>query len=171
MQSRIWKGSLATDANDQNSVLSFICTVCIAASLGELASIYPTSGGKTPFLPIVSSWSVLTYEILKTGQYHWTAGLAPETSRAFASWATGWISVGGQIVLTASAAFSAGLQFQACITVNNPSYVPERWHGMMFYWMVLAYSLVMNIWGYKLLPHMNVISGKAPLYIHLCDFC
>jgi len=29
------------------SILSFICTVCIACSLGEIASIYPTAGGRS----------------------------------------------------------------------------------------------------------------------------
>ncbi|CAH0023191.1 unnamed protein product [Clonostachys rhizophaga] len=127
-----------------NYVLSFICTVCVAASLGELASIYPTSGG----------------------QYHWTAALAPPSTKSFAAFATGWISVGGQTILTASAAFAAGLQFQACITLNHDDYVPERWQGMLFYWAVLVYALVMNIWGFKLLPHVNIVSGV----IHISGF-
>lgn len=79
-----------------------------------------------------------------------------------ASWFTGWISIGGQIVLTASAAFSAGLQFQGLITLNHPdSYVPARWQGMLFYWLVLLYSAALNIWGSKILPHTNLASGKS----------
>lgn len=78
------------------------------------------------------------------------------------SWFTGWISCGGQIVLTASAAFAAGLQFQALITLNNPdSYIPERWQGMLFYWLVLVYSLAVNLWGSKIIPHTNMVSGKS----------
>lgn len=95
-----------------------------------------------------------------SGQYHWTAALAPPSTKSFAAFATGWISVGGQTILTASAAFAAGLQFQACITLNHDDYVPERWQGMLFYWAVLVYALVMNIWGFKLLPHVNLVSGK-----------
>lgn len=80
-----------------------------------------------------------------------------------ASWFTGWISIGGQIVLTASAAFSAGLQFQGLVTLNNPdSYVPTRWQGMLFYWLVLLYSAAVNIWGSKILPHTNLASGNFP---------
>jgi choline transport protein len=79
--------------------------MAIACSLAEIASIYPTAGG----------------------QYHWVAVLAPPRQRIITSWLTGWISVGGKIVLTASAAFAAGLQFQSLITMNNPdSYLPER---------------------------------------------
>ncbi|PQE33962.1 amino acid permease protein [Rutstroemia sp. NJR-2017a WRK4] len=86
-----------------------------------------------------------------------------------ASWFTGWISIGGQIVLTASAAFSAGLQFQGLITMNNPdTYVPTRWQGMLFYWLVLLYSAVVNIWGSRILPHTNLTSdveAVSPIHI------
>ncbi|KAH6693559.1 choline transport protein [Plectosphaerella plurivora] len=105
-----------------NYVLSFLCTVCIASSLAEIASIYPTAGG--------------------------------------------WISVGGQTILTASAAFAAGLQLQSLIILNDDSYVPQRWQGMLFYWAILVYAMVMNIWGSKALPHANLISGV----IHVTAF-
>ncbi|RNJ60334.1 hypothetical protein D7B24_008716 [Verticillium nonalfalfae] len=105
-----------------NYVISFLCTICVASSLAEIASIFPTAGG--------------------------------------------WISVGGQTILTASAAFAAGLQLQALITINNDNYVPERWQGMLFYWAVLVYAMVMNIWGSKALPHANLIAGV----IHVTAF-
>src|SRR4051812_34912620 len=95
------------------------------------------------------------------GQYYWVAELAPARTRAVASWCTGWISIGAQLVLTASAAFAGGLQLQAMITLNNDdgSYIPARWQGMLFYWLVLAYSALINIWGSKILPHTNLTSG------------
>ncbi|KAH7389189.1 amino acid transporter-like protein [Cadophora sp. MPI-SDFR-AT-0126] len=127
-----------------NYIISFVGTVAIAASLAEIASIYPTAGG----------------------QYHWVAALAPKSQMLVGSWFTGWISIGGQIVLTASAAFAAGLQLQALITVNNDGYVPQRWQGMLFYWMIILYSAVVNIWGSKVLPHTNLASG----IIHIVGF-
>lgn len=121
------------------SIISFLGTVAIALSLAEIASIWPTAGG----------------------QYHWVAVLAPRNARVTASWFTGWISVGGQIVLTASAAFAAGLQLQALITLNQPeTYVPKRWQGMLFYWLVLLYAAAVNILGSKILPHTNLASGE-----------
>ncbi|KAI3556948.1 amino acid permease [Colletotrichum abscissum] len=120
-----------------NFVLSFLCSVCIASSLGEIASIYPTAGG----------------------QYHWVAALCPPRSRSLAAFTTGWISVGGLIVFCASAAFAAGLQTQSLIVINDDSYIPARWQGMLFYWAVLLYSAALNIWGSKMLPHANMISG------------
>ncbi|CZR54079.1 related to HNM1-Choline permease [Phialocephala subalpina] len=128
-----------------NYLTSFLGTVAVACSLAEIASMYPTAGG----------------------QYHWVALLAPSKSSISASWFTGWISCGGQIVLTASAAFSGGLQLQALITLNHEdSYIPQRWQGMLFYWLVLAYSLVLNLWGSKILAHTNLASGV----IHIVGF-
>lgn len=95
----------------------------------------------------------------KGGQYYWVAALAPVSSRRVASYATGWISLGAQIIFTTSACFAAGLQLQALIIMNNPSYVPERWHAMLLVWAVLAYAAAINIWGPKLLPHLNLASG------------
>ena len=65
-------------------------------------------------------------------------------------------------MLTASAAFAGGLQLQALITLNNPdTYIPTRWQGMLFYWLVLLYSCAVNIWGSKVLPHTNLASGTS----------
>lgn len=105
--------------------------------MAEIASMYPTAGG----------------------QYHWVAAFAPLRIRPFASWITGWINIGGQLCLTASAALSAGLLFQALLILNNPSYVPQRWHGVMFYWLVLAYSFVVNVYGSRFLAGTNLAAG------------
>ena len=137
------------------SIISFFGTVAIALSLAEIASIWPTAGGMR-CSKNQTNVSVNNF----VGQYHWVAVLAPPDTRVVASWFTGWISVGGQIVLTASAAFAAGLQLQALITLNHPdSYVPQRWQGMLFYWLVLLYAAAVNIWGSKILPHTNLASG------------
>ncbi|KAF4769700.1 hypothetical protein HAV15_012029 [Penicillium sp. str.  len=119
-------------------IITLIGTMFVVLSLSEIASIYPTAGG----------------------QYHWVHCLTPVSYQATASWFTGWISIGGQLVFSASAAFAAGLQLQALITLNNPnSYTPTRWQGMLFYWFILAYSTAVNIWGSKVLPHTNTIAG------------
>ncbi|KAK8045035.1 hypothetical protein PG993_005059 [Apiospora rasikravindrae] len=144
-----------------NYILSFLCAIAIASSLGEIASIYPTA--------TILSRNVFTdssFVSSKGGQYYWVAALAPVSSRRVASYSTGWISLGAQIIFTTSACFAAGLQLQALIIMNNPSYVPERWHAMLLVWAVLAYSAVINIWGPKLLPHLNLASGV----IHIAGF-
>ncbi|KAK8924335.1 hypothetical protein H634G_06470 [Metarhizium anisopliae BRIP 53293] len=127
-----------------NYVLSFFFSMCVAASLGEIASIYPTAGG----------------------QYHWVAALCPGPSKMTAAYVTGWISVGGQIILTSSAAFAAGLQTQALIVLNDDGYIPLRWQGMFLYWGVLTYAAILNIWGMRVMPHVNILSG----IIHIAGF-
>ncbi|KAJ5211391.1 Amino acid/polyamine transporter I [Penicillium cf. griseofulvum] len=128
-----------------NYVITLIGTMFIVLSLSEIASIYPTAGG----------------------QYHWVHCLTPASYRATASWFTGWISIGGQLVFSASAAFAAGLQLQALITLNHlGSYTPNRWQGMLFYWLILAYSTALNIWGSKVLPHTNTTAGV----LHVAGF-
>ncbi|KAF2135632.1 uncharacterized protein K452DRAFT_172152 [Aplosporella prunicola CBS 121167] len=122
-----------------NYIIAFFGTLLTACSLAEIASVYPTAGG----------------------QYHWVACLSPAPTRVVSSWFTGWISIGGQLVLTASAAFAAGLQLQALIVLNDEdgSYVPQRWQGMLFYWLILGYSAAVNVWGSRILPHTNTASG------------
>lgn len=95
------------------------------------------------------------------------AALCPPRSRSLAAFTTGWISVGGLVVFCASAAFAAGLQTQALIILNDDAYIPQRWQGMLFYWAILLYSAALNIWGTKLLPHANMISGKHILILAL----
>lgn len=136
VKSRPYQKELYTDPG---SIISFLGSVAIVVSLAEIASICPTPAG----------------------QYHWVAMLAPAKRRVTASWVTGWITIGGQIVFTASAAFAGGLQLQALVTLNNPdSYIPQRYQGMLFYWLVLLYSLVVNILGSKVLPHFNMAAGE-----------
>lgn len=98
------------------------------------------------------------------GQYHWVAMLAPKHLSRSPSWYTAWISIGGLIVLTASSAFAAGLQYRALILITTPDYAPQPWHGLLFYWLILAYSLLLNLYGSKYLAGVNLWSGKS-LYL------
>lgn len=153
------------------SVITLIGTIFVVLSLGEIASIYPTAGGKTccprvfPLSPLFL-WHIhqmlLLTSLSNLGQYHWVHCLSPPSYRATASWFTGWISIGGQLVFAASAAFASGLQLQGLITLNNlDTYIPQRWQGMLFYWLVLAYSTALNIFGSKILPHTNTAAGEC----------
>ncbi len=75
---------------------------------------------------------------------------------------TGWISVGGQIVFTASAAFSAALMTNALVVLDHESYIPQRYQGMLFYWAVLLCAGVGNIYAMGAMPKMNLLSGSFP---------
>ncbi|KAH8886574.1 amino acid permease [Thozetella sp. PMI_491] len=127
-----------------NFLITFLCSIAIGASLGEIASIYPTSGG----------------------QYHWVTALAPDSINRGTAWITGWISIGGQIVLTASAAFLASVMVQGLILLGNETYEGERWHTMLIYWALLIYAALMNTVAIKALPTANIVSGA----IHIAGF-
>ncbi|KAH8731958.1 amino acid/polyamine transporter I [Phaeosphaeriaceae sp. PMI808] len=120
-----------------NLLASVICSIAVACSLGEIASIYPTAGG----------------------QYHWIAALSPPSTRSVASWFLGWINIGGQIVLTASAVLAVALHIQAYAILNNESYIPTRWQSLLLYFAVLVYCAALNIWGARMLPIANLMSG------------
>lgn len=55
------------------TIFAIVGVLATTASLAEMASFAPTSGG----------------------QYHWVAMLAPNRSSIFLSWLTGWISTIG----------------------------------------------------------------------------
>ncbi|WQF85697.1 Putative amino acid/polyamine transporter I [Colletotrichum destructivum] len=140
---------------------------CIASSLGEIASIYSTAGGTCPYTNPFSKPNELgeSNQRFPPGQYHWVAALSPPRSRCLAALTTGWVSVGGLIVFCASAAFAAGLQTQFLIIMNEDSYIPQRWQGLLFYLAILLYAGVMNIWGSQLLPHANMISDQGVIHV------
>ncbi|KAF1844195.1 amino acid transporter [Cucurbitaria berberidis CBS 394.84] len=69
--------------------------LCVAASLGEITSVYPTSGGV----------------------YYQTFMIAPPSYRKIASWICGWCFVVGNISITLSVQFATALFFVACVNV------------------------------------------------------
>jgi amino acid transporter len=60
-----------------------LITLCIAVSLGEIASRYPVSGGV----------------------YYWSFMLAPGTWGPVVAWVVGWLSVVGNVIVTLTANF------------------------------------------------------------------
>ncbi|KND87042.1 putative amino-acid permease [Tolypocladium ophioglossoides CBS 100239] len=76
-------------------VLVSAIIVCVAASLGEITSVYPTAGGV----------------------YYQAFMLAPARWRRVASWICGWLFVVGNISITLAVNFGTTLFFVACINV------------------------------------------------------
>jgi hypothetical protein len=38
---------------------------------------------------------------------------------------------------------------------------------MLFYWAILVYGLVLNIWGHRFLPFTNTVSGQSFVLDHV----
>lgn len=64
-------------------IIMSLITICIAISLGELASRFPVSGGV----------------------YYWTYMLAKPSTAPIFSWVVGWLSVVGNVTVTLTANF------------------------------------------------------------------
>ena len=115
-----------------------------AASLAEMASIYPTSGG----------------------QYHWAAMLAPDSYRVILSWFTGWIATLGWVANTAAGAFFAATMIQGVVAQTDPSYSYHRWHGSLLIFAVMLVVFLVNSIGTRLL---SMVEGFV-LILHLSGF-
>lgn len=110
---------------------SFICFTAVVASMAEMASMAPTSGG----------------------QYHWVSEFAPTQFQKRLSYLTGWLSVLGYQIGVTITAFSAGLVIQGLIILNyTETYVPERWHATVIAMGITLCIAVLNIFFAGQLP-------------------
>lgn len=98
-------------------VTAGVCNMCLAASLAEFLSAYPTAGG----------------------QYHWVAVISWRRWVPILSWITGWINVSGWIALVASGGLLGSQLIVGIISLMNPNYTAQRWHQFLIY---IAYNLI-----------------------------
>lgn len=99
-----------------------ICNLCIAASLAEFLSAYPTAGG----------------------QYHWVAVISWPEWVPILSWITGWVNCAGWVALVATAGLLASELIVGVISLMNPSYVSHRWHEFLIYTGYNIAALIIN---------------------------
>ncbi|TGO90115.1 hypothetical protein BPOR_0078g00050 [Botrytis porri] len=125
-------------------IFCFFGTLCTVASLAEMSSMTPLSGG----------------------QYHWVSILAPKSHAKFLSYMTGWLTVIGWQAGQASVAFLCATLIQALVILNHPTYVPERWQATLIFYAVLAFILFVNTYLARWLPK---IEGFV-LCIHILGF-
>ncbi|GHJ84023.1 hypothetical protein NliqN6_0425 [Naganishia liquefaciens] len=110
-----------------------LISVAIAASLGEICSVFPTSGGV----------------------YYWAAMLSTPKYSAFASYVNGWLGLVGNWTVTASITFGGSQLVLAAITLWNDTYVPTAWQTVLTYWAALIISVLVNIFMNSHLEKLN----------------
>ncbi|KAH8204907.1 hypothetical protein TruAng_000946 [Truncatella angustata] len=76
-----------------------LIVVCVAASLGEITSVYPTAGG-------------VYYQAFMLAPYNWAK---------LAAWGCGWLYVVGNVMITLSVNFGTALFLVSCINVFDTS--------------------------------------------------
>ncbi|PQK15205.1 hypothetical protein BB8028_0005g07190 [Beauveria bassiana] len=111
-------------------VVAGLLNLCLAASLGEFLSAYPTAGG----------------------QYHWVAIIAWKRWARGLSYATGWINVSGWIALTATTGLLGSTFVVNIISLLHSDYEPKPWHQFLIYIGFTLAALVVNAFLTRILP-------------------
>ncbi|GAA5983798.1 hypothetical protein JCM10908_005931 [Rhodotorula pacifica] len=124
-------------------LIVFIASLCGAASLAEMVSIWPTA----------------------EGQIAWTEKLAPARCASFLRYWVAWLTAAGWIAITMSACFICSVSITAIAAACNSSYVPKAWHTAMIFWALALFALAANVWGTRLLSPMNNIVGAISLSV------
>ncbi|KAI0839456.1 amino acid transporter [Hypoxylon sp. FL0890] len=124
----------------------WVGTLSVFATLSELVSMAPTSGG----------------------QYHWVSMLAPPSSRKFFGYITGWLEITGWQSLVASGGYVTGTMIQGIILLTHPDYANnmQNWHGTLLFWAVVLLSFGINTAVGSLLAKFEGLF----LVIHLLGF-
>lgn len=113
--------------------------ICVAASLGEITSVYPTAGGV----------------------YYQTFMLAPPRWRRIAAWTCGWLYVVGNVTITLAVNFGTTLFLIGCVNVFETADGQAVLAGESYqvFLIFLAITLLCNAvssLGNKWLPILDV---------------
>ena len=114
-------------------VLLSIISTCIAASLAEICSVYPTAGGV----------------------YYWAALLSNPKWAPIASWITGWLTLVGNWTVTLSINFGGAQLILSAISIFNEDYVANEWQTVLMFWAVTLLCMAVNIFLSKYLDFIN----------------
>ncbi|KAK7045424.1 polyamine transporter tpo5 [Paramarasmius palmivorus] len=112
------------------------CYASIVASLAELESMAPTSGG----------------------QYHWVSEFAPAQYQKFLSYSAGWMSTLGWLSASASGAFLSATVIQTCAEIIQPEFSFTSWQLTIIMLGFIIAFLGFNTIGSKALPALETLS-------------
>lgn len=124
-------------------ILVSLIVVCVAASLGEITSVYPTAGGV----------------------YYQTFMIAPTKYKRILSWICGWAYVVGNITITLAVNFGSALFFISCVNVFESSPGVPIWDASTWetFLVFVAITIVCNLissFGNRWLPWLDVSVAK-----------
>lgn len=116
-----------------------IIILCVAISLGEITSVYPTAGGV----------------------YYQTFMLSPPWCRKIMSWICGWAYVIGNITITLAVQFGTTLFLISCINVfeSEPGvgiFPATNWQIFLVFVGITLFCNAVSAFGNKWLPLLDV---------------
>ncbi|KAK3325134.1 amino acid/polyamine transporter I [Apodospora peruviana] len=114
-------------------IVAGICNLCLAASLAEFLSAFPTAGG----------------------QYHWAAIVSWEKWSRGISYCTGWINVAGWVALSATGPLLGSTFIINMVVLFNPDYEGAAWHQFLIYLAFTMFALAVNTFLTRLLPYFT----------------
>ncbi|RLV96504.1 Choline transport protein [Spathaspora sp. JA1] len=118
--------------------------MCVAVSLGEMASAMPNSGG----------------------QYYWTQKLAPKKYAAVSSYLCGSLAWAGAVFTSAAVTVTIGSSVVGMYMISHPEKEVQKWQVFLVYEVANLMLVIFNVYEGPL-PHIS----KASLYITLSSFC
>ncbi|KAI5206328.1 hypothetical protein AUEXF2481DRAFT_179093 [Aureobasidium subglaciale EXF-2481] len=121
-----------------------IIMLLVYASIAELASMSPTSGG----------------------QYHWVSEFAPLSVRKPLSYMTGWLCATGWQVYLAGVCYMIARIMQGLAILNVESYEPRPWHVTLITIAVMILAIMFNT---VLAQQLPALEGVA-LLLHMLGF-
>jgi len=125
-------------------IVTVTCYSSIVASLAEMESMAPTSGG----------------------QYHWVSEFAPSSCQRFLSYSAGWMSTLGWLASTASSVFVCSTLIQSLVEVSNIDFVFPNWQYTLIAIAFTVITVFFNTWGAGALPMIETVS----LFGHILGF-
>jgi amino acid transporter len=116
---------------------------CVALSLGELASRYPTSAGP----------------------YYWCFQIAKD-SKVVLSFVTGWVWLIGNWTITLSVNFGFASLVSGTISMYHPDYAPPAWELLLIFYAITYVNLKSQMEFYPaseyLILYTSGLSSLAP---------
>jgi amino acid transporter len=107
---------------------------CVALSLSELASRYPTSAGP----------------------YYWSFQIA-KRHKTVLSFITGWIWLIGNWTITLSVNFGFASLISATVAMYHPDWVANSWQLLLIFWAICLITFCICAFGNRLLPIVDTI--------------
>ncbi|KAK4150829.1 amino acid/polyamine transporter I [Chaetomidium leptoderma] len=127
-------------------VVAGLCNLCLAASLAEFLSAYPTAGG----------------------QYHWVAIISWRRYGPALSFATGWINVAAWVCLTATGSLLGSQLIVSLLALfsGDPNYEAQPWQQFLVYIAYTVAAFLINAFGNRFLA----LFTKAAFFWSLTGF-
>ncbi|PIG88379.1 amino acid permease family protein [Aspergillus arachidicola] len=120
----------------------------IAASMAELAAVYPTAGG----------------------QYHFASILAPERWRRGLSYTCGLLALFSWLVIGVSVTSIAAQQLLALVSTSLLDFVPQSWHIFLVYQGFALFAMLYNAFVLKKNPWTHTLAFILTIALFLTCF-